>query len=158
EGGRARGASARALASLRQRVRGLCSAAHRDGGGNRRDGRHSRREHRRGGARARPSLLTVAQRPTAEYLALAIELADQARAFVRPRFRSRVSTEEKADGSPVTEIDTALEARLRERIRARFPEHGVIGEESGAERGNAEWVWVLDPIDGTQSFILGKPT
>ncbi len=102
--------------------------------------------------------MSVSQRPTAEHLALAIELADEARAFVRPRFRSRVSIEQKADGSPVTEIDTAVEARLRERIRARFPTHGVIGEESGAERGNADWVWVLDPIDGTQSFILGKPT
>jgi histidinol-phosphatase len=102
--------------------------------------------------------LTPSQRPTSEHLALAIELADEARAFVRPHFRSRVAIEEKADGSPVTEIDKAVEARLRERIRARFPEHGVIGEESGAERRNADWVWVLDPIDGTQSFILGKPT
>ncbi len=98
------------------------------------------------------------ERPTAEHLALAIELADEARAFVRPRFRSRVSIEEKADGSPVTEIDTALEARLRTRIDAWFPEHGVIGEEGGAERRDADWVWVIDPIDGTQSFILGKPT
>ena len=102
--------------------------------------------------------MTGAQRPAAEHLALAIELADDARAFVRPRFRSRMSIEQKADGSPVTEIDTAVETRLRERIHARFPEHGVIGEESGAERANADWVWVLDPIDGTQSFILGKPT
>jgi histidinol phosphatase-like enzyme (inositol monophosphatase family) len=102
--------------------------------------------------------LTVSQRPTGEHLTLAIELADEARAFVRPRFRSRVSVESKPDGSPVTEIDTALEARLRERIRARFREHGVVGEESGAERANSDWVWVLDPIDGTQSFILGKPT
>jgi inositol-phosphate phosphatase/L-galactose 1-phosphate phosphatase/histidinol-phosphatase len=102
--------------------------------------------------------LNAPPRPTAEHLALAIELADEARVFVRPRFRSRVSIEEKPDGSPVTEIDIALEARLRERIHARFPEHGVIGEESGAERRDADWVWVLDPIDGTQSFILGKPT
>ena len=102
--------------------------------------------------------MTGSQEPTTEHLALAIELADEARGLVRPRFRSRISIEEKADGSPVTEIDTAVEARLRDRIRARFPEHGVIGEESGAERANAEWVWVLDPIDGTQSFILGKPT
>jgi histidinol-phosphatase len=102
--------------------------------------------------------LSPADRPTAEHLALAVELADEARAFVRPRFRSRFSIEQKADGSPVTEIDKAVEARLRDRIRERFPEHGVIGEESGAERRQADWVWVLDPIDGTQSFILGKPT
>jgi histidinol-phosphatase len=102
--------------------------------------------------------LSPSRRPTAEHLALAIELADEARAFVRPRFRSRVSIEDKADGSPVTEIDKAVEARLRERIRKRFPDHGIIGEESGTEHGNADWVWVLDPIDGTLSFILGKPT
>jgi inositol-phosphate phosphatase/L-galactose 1-phosphate phosphatase/histidinol-phosphatase len=102
--------------------------------------------------------LTASERAAAEFLELAIELADEARAFVRPRFRSRVSIEAKPDGSPVTEIDTALEARLRERIHARFPEHGVIGEEAGAEHADADWVWVLDPIDGTQSFILGKPT
>ncbi len=102
--------------------------------------------------------MTGPQRPTAEHIALAIELADEARAFVRPHFRSRVFIEEKADGSPVTEIDKAVEARLRARIHARFPEHGIIGEESGAERREADWVWVLDPIDGTQSFILGKPT
>jgi histidinol phosphatase-like enzyme (inositol monophosphatase family) len=102
--------------------------------------------------------LTASRRPAADFIALANELADDARAFVRPYFRSRVSIEEKADGSPVTEIDTALEARLRTRIHALFPEHGVVGEEKGAEHADADWVWVLDPIDGTQSFILGKPT
>jgi histidinol phosphatase-like enzyme (inositol monophosphatase family) len=91
-------------------------------------------------------------------LRLAIELADDARAFIRPRFRSRVSVEEKPDGTPVTEVDTAVETRLRDRIRARFPAHGVVGEEGGRQLGDADWVWVLDPIDGTQSFILGKPT
>lgn len=101
---------------------------------------------------------SVDGRPTPEMLRLAIELADEARAFVRPRFRSRVSICQKPDGTPVTEVDTALEARLRDQILARFPEHGVVGEESGAQRENAEWIWVLDPIDGTQSFILGKPT
>ena len=97
-------------------------------------------------------------RPTPEMLLLAVELADEARAFVRPRFRSRVAIEEKSDGTPVTEVDTALEARLRDHIHARFPEHGIIGEEGGGQRDHADWVWVLDPIDGTQSFILGKPT
>jgi inositol-phosphate phosphatase/L-galactose 1-phosphate phosphatase/histidinol-phosphatase len=100
----------------------------------------------------------VEGQPTPEMLRLAIELADDARSFVRPRFRSRMSIEEKADGTPVTEVDVALEARLRDQIRLRFPEHGIIGEEAGSLRADAEWVWVLDPIDGTQSFILGKPT
>jgi inositol-phosphate phosphatase/L-galactose 1-phosphate phosphatase/histidinol-phosphatase len=91
-------------------------------------------------------------------LCLAVELADEARAFVRPLFRTHVSIEEKPDGTPVTEVDTALEARLRDRIHDRFPEHGTVGEEGGGQRSSSEWVWVLDPIDGTQSFILGKPT
>jgi len=91
-------------------------------------------------------------------LRLAVELADAARGFVRPRFRSCVVVEEKSDGTPVTEVDTALEERLRDQIRARFPEHGIVGEEGGGQRATSEWVWVLDPIDGTQSFILGKPT
>jgi inositol-phosphate phosphatase/L-galactose 1-phosphate phosphatase/histidinol-phosphatase len=102
--------------------------------------------------------LTTSRQPRQEFLELASELADEARAFVRPRFRSRVSIEAKSDGTPVTDVDTALEARLRKRIREAFPEHGVIGEEGGSHRGSSDWVWVLDPIDGTQSFILGKPT
>ncbi len=63
----------------------------------------------------------------------------------------------KSDGTPVTEADRGAEALLRRMIRARFPDHGVIGEEFGNEREDAEWVWVLDPIDGTKSFVAGVP-
>jgi myo-inositol-1(or 4)-monophosphatase len=63
----------------------------------------------------------------------------------------------KADSSPVTAADREAEELLRRRIRARFPEHGIFGEEFGTERGDAEYVWVLDPIDGTISFVAGVP-
>lgn len=96
--------------------------------------------------------------PTLAMLALASALADDARAYVRPRFRRKLAVTDKADGTPVTDVDKAVEALLRKRIRSAFPEHGLIGEEEGGERGDAEWVWVIDPIDGTLSFILGKPT
>lgn len=98
------------------------------------------------------------EHPTADMLKLAVALADEARTFVRPRFRRKVEISDKADGTPVTEVDKELEALLRRRIRATFPEHGIVGEEAAAQRGDADWVWVIDPIDGTQSFILGKPT
>lgn len=63
----------------------------------------------------------------------------------------------KADASPVTEADRGAEIKLREFLAARFPEHGIWGEEFGADRADAEWVWLLDPIDGTRAFITGRP-
>jgi histidinol phosphatase-like enzyme (inositol monophosphatase family) len=63
----------------------------------------------------------------------------------------------KADASPVTAADLEIETRLRDLIEKRFPTHGIIGEEHGSVRTDAELVWVLDPIDGTKSFISGVP-
>ncbi|MBN8222337.1 MAG: inositol monophosphatase family protein [Spirochaetes bacterium] len=63
----------------------------------------------------------------------------------------------KADASPVTAADLEIEAKLRELIEKNFPDHGIIGEEHGNTRTDAEFVWVLDPIDGTKSFITGVP-
>ena len=91
------------------------------------------------------------------YLALAAELADAAGAAIRPRFRTVLAVDDKADLSPVTAADRAAEAAMRRLIGARFPEHGILGEEYGPERTDAEFVWVLDPIDGTKSFISGVP-
>ena len=85
-------------------------------------------------------------------------LADAAGEIVRTATRSERIAHRKADASPVTEIDRAVEVRLREMIAARFPGHGVIGEEYGADRRGAEHVWVLDPIDGTKAFMAGLPT
>lgn len=65
--------------------------------------------------------------------------------------------ERKGDDSPVTVADRAAEAAIIARIRGKFPEHGILAEESGNDRANAEWTWVIDPIDGTKSFITGVP-
>jgi inositol-phosphate phosphatase/L-galactose 1-phosphate phosphatase/histidinol-phosphatase len=94
---------------------------------------------------------------TDQFLALARDLADAAGEAIRPYFRQSIAVDDKADLSPVTIADRAAEAAMRRLIAARFPDHGVIGEEYGREREDAEFVWVLDPIDGTKSFISGVP-
>lgn len=92
------------------------------------------------------------------YAEFAGELADAAREIIRPWFRAPLEVGAKADGSAVTVADRDAEAAMRERIAARFPSHGIVGEEYGVEREDAEWVWVLDPIDGTGAFVCGLPT
>lgn len=91
------------------------------------------------------------------FLALAIDLADAAGEVIRPHFRQPLVVDDKLDLSPVTIADRAAEAAMRHLIAARFPQHGIIGEEFGREREEAEFTWVLDPIDGTKSFISGVP-
>lgn len=90
-------------------------------------------------------------------LALAHRLADAAGDAIRPFFRQRFAMEAKADASPVTEADRAAEAAMRAMLGAERPGDGVIGEEYGPDRPDAERVWVLDPIDGTRSFVAGRP-
>ena len=89
-------------------------------------------------------------------LALAGALADRARSLARSYFRRPIEVEQKADRSPVTVADRAIEAEMRRMIRAEFPTHGIQGEEFAAEAGT-EFTWVLDPIDGTKSFVSGFP-
>lgn len=93
----------------------------------------------------------------ADFLAIAEEAADIAGRVIRPLFRSALLVEAKGDASPVTEADRAAERAIRDLLAARLPTHGVIGEEYGHERAEAEWVWVLDPIDGTRAFVTGRP-
>ena len=79
---------------------------------------------------------------------------------ILPFFRTSLSIEDKSanrDFDPVTEADRAAEAVMRRLIKANFPQHGIVGEEFGNENTDAEYVWVLDPIDGTKSFIAGFP-
>ncbi len=90
-------------------------------------------------------------------LALALRLADAAGAAIRPHFRSGLSSERKDDASPVTVADRAAEEAMRRIIKAEFPRDGVIGEEFGDEQGESGRTWVLDPIDGTVSFLAGRP-
>ena len=92
------------------------------------------------------------------YIAFAGQMADAARAAVMPHFRTRaLVVDDKADASPVTAADRECEIALRALVAREHPGHGVVGEEMAATRADAEWVWVIDPIDGTKAFITGKP-
>ena len=90
-------------------------------------------------------------------LDLASALADAAGSVIRPLFRGDWADERKADRSPVTEADRAAEAAMRRLIEERFPDDGIIGEEYGTRNEGASRQWVLDPIDGTVSFMAGRP-
>ncbi len=92
------------------------------------------------------------------YRTFLIELARESGDFIRPYFlQPGVAVEFKADQSPVTIADRGAEELLRARLAKKFPTHGIVGEEFGSERADAEFVWVLDPIDGTKAFITGLP-
>ena len=91
-------------------------------------------------------------------LELAQALADAAGDAIRPYFRAHTPVEAKADQSPVTAADRAAETAMRAMIARYRPDDGVIGEEFGEDRPEAERLWVLDPIDGTRAFIAGRPT
>jgi histidinol phosphatase-like enzyme (inositol monophosphatase family) len=99
-----------------------------------------------------------AMHPATRFLPLAHHLADAARAAILPHYRTDPAVEDKVDASPVTLADRGAEAAMRALLAAEVPDHGIVGEEFGREREDAEWVWVLDPIDGTKSFVVGRPT
>lgn len=88
---------------------------------------------------------------------LAQELADISGGLIRSYYRTALAIDDKSDASPVTAADREAEALMRKRIRERRPQDGIIGEEFGRENEEAEWVWVLDPVDGTKAFISGRP-
>ena len=93
----------------------------------------------------------------AELVALANRLADAARPIAARYFRTPVTVDDKSDLSPVTIADREAETAMRALLAKHVPAHGIFGEEHGAERTDAEYVWVLDPIDGTKAFITGLP-
>jgi histidinol phosphatase-like enzyme (inositol monophosphatase family) len=88
-----------------------------------------------------------------EYLDFAHRLADASGEIVRRYYHEQVTISEKADKSPVTEADIAVEKAIRDMIAAAYPEHGIIGEELGKCNSDSAFQWVIDPIDGTKSFI-----
>lgn len=90
-------------------------------------------------------------------LAFSEKLAEISRAMLLEAAREAPRVDLKQDASFVTATDRAVEARLREEIRAAFPDHGIMGEEHGSEALDAEHVWVLDPIDGTAAWVAGIP-
>lgn len=93
-----------------------------------------------------------------ETLNFACELADAARVIACKHFRTPVPFENKSDGSPVTIADKSIESMMRRMIRERFPQDGIVGEEEESVSINSDRLWVLDPIDGTKSFMSGMPT
>lgn len=94
--------------------------------------------------------------PTMEELKeFALSLATATAGIVTNYFNSRIGIDLKEDGSPVTVADRECEQIMRGMIMSRFPNHGILGEEFGSASSGAEYVWVLDPIDGTKSFIAG---
>ncbi len=92
------------------------------------------------------------------FIALANRLADASRPILRSYYRRKLDVDIKSDASPVTQADREAEAAIRKLIVAQFPDHGIFGEEFGKERADAEYVWVLDPLDGTRAFVTGRPT
>ena len=95
-----------------------------------------------------------------DFTAFIGRLATASGETILPFFRTSLGIDNKSTGrdfDPVTEADRAAEAVMRRLIKASFPRHGIVGEEFGNEREDAEYVWVLDPIDGTKSFISGMP-
>ena len=85
-------------------------------------------------------------------------LMTRSRAYLLEKTAAGFKTYTKSDQSEVTDIDRAVEEFLRTELRKAYPSHGIVGEEYDAENGNAEFVWYIDPIDGTQNFANGIPT
>ena len=94
----------------------------------------------------------------AEFKKFAHHLAKKSSEVIKPYFRTGLTVENKKDNSPVTIADRKAEEVMRELIIKEFPAHGIIGEEFGNYNENAGYKWILDPIDGTKSFICGALT
>ncbi len=92
-----------------------------------------------------------------QYRDFAGHLADLARPIAQRYFRSDLTVIDKPDATPVTLADIEIETRIRDEIARVYPTHGVLGEEHDDTQLDAEWVWVIDPIDGTKAFTCGKP-
>lgn len=91
------------------------------------------------------------------FASFADEAANIAGIIALTYFRKELSIEAKDDKSPVTQADREIEKNLRSLIHKKFPDHGIVGEEFGSENEKAEFVWVIDPIDGTRAFMTGRP-
>lgn len=92
-----------------------------------------------------------------EFLEAAIVAARAASEIIRKAYRGNFDVQYKADASPVTEVDIAAERAIRSILEVRFPRHGFYGEETGQAQIEAEYLWLVDPIDGTKSFVRGSP-
>jgi histidinol phosphatase-like enzyme (inositol monophosphatase family) len=107
-----------------------------------------------------PAAETLPSHVIDELDAFLVELNRAAAEAILPLFRADHGLIDKGGAAgfdPVTEADKGAERAIRAAISQRYPDHGVIGEEYGEDRPDAEWVWVLDPVDGTRAFIAGLP-
>ena len=93
-----------------------------------------------------------------KFTQFALQLADIGRQHSMKYFRKPLKIDNKADSSPVTIADREVEMLMRTHINKHFPKHGILGEEHGLENVDQAELWVLDPIDGTKSFVTGMPT
>ena len=91
------------------------------------------------------------------YIELAKKLADIARPIVTNYFRSNIKILDKENLTPVTAADREAETAIRIVLESECPKHGILGEEFGSHNLDAEYVWIIDPIDGTKAFVTGKP-
>ena len=90
-------------------------------------------------------------------LQAALEAAEAASAVIRKAYRGNFSVEYKSDASPVTEVDVAAEAAIKKVLQRHFADDGFYGEELGQQNMDAEYLWLIDPIDGTKAFVRGYP-
>ncbi len=91
------------------------------------------------------------------YIQAACAAAEAANTVIRRAYRGNFEVRYKADASPVTEVDIAAERAIKASLQAQFPDHGFYGEELGRESADAEYLWLIDPIDGTKAFVRGYP-
>ncbi|MEO1582257.1 MAG: inositol monophosphatase family protein [Pseudomonadota bacterium] len=91
------------------------------------------------------------------FLATALEAAKSAADVIRAGYQGRFTVETKSDLTPVTDIDVAAEQAIAAVIQSRFPDHGFLGEETGESASDTEFLWLVDPIDGTKAFVRGYP-
>ena len=103
------------------------------------------------------SLARVPEPQLREWLAFALEACDAADTIAMTHFRREIDLERKPDRTFVTVADQGIEREIRSRIQARYPDHGLVGEEYGVEAGDAQTRWVIDPIDATHNYIRGIP-
>ncbi|MCC6193718.1 MAG: histidinol-phosphatase [Burkholderiales bacterium] len=150
--GRARGPAHAAARAHHRRHRGLARAARQRG---RVEGRDERRRRTRNSRRTQ----ALTPREASAYLAFARATAERAGAAILPHFRAELEVEDKRNFmgyDPVTVADRAAEQVIRDAIKEAYPDHGIHGEEHGRAPGTSAYTWVIDPIDGTKSFILGQ--
>ena len=92
-----------------------------------------------------------------KYLDFANNFADKSGGILKKKFEESFNIETKNDGSMVTEVHRQIEELFIKELKRKFPEHGVLGEEFGSRKPNSSHQWIIDPLDGTHSFIAGKP-